>query len=253
MTDTRDTVTPLATGRVTVSPYQDILSSWGNTVFDQTVNQFASVTDRDSQWTSPPNGAVCYTAGEAQLWVRKAGAWAALSPPAPLTTGGPTVWTDPNGVVWIAKAGVNGGAYRQCRDVVHARVSTNAIYSITPTPTAIPFNTIERDPLGLYTTGSQRFTCPVAGLYSVTARNLFQITAAGQQVSCHFYKNGTVHSQSSILPGSTSTVGMNVNASVILCAANDYLQVFQIATATVSSVFGDATATNATFDYIGTG
>jgi hypothetical protein len=73
-------VNPLAaTGRVQVSPGQTISSaSWGNPVWDQSVNCFASPTDRDSQWPSPHDGSVCYTADLGFLWVRRAGVWRGL-------------------------------------------------------------------------------------------------------------------------------------------------------------------------------
>jgi hypothetical protein len=66
-------------GHVTVSPGQTISSaSWGNPVWNQSVNCFASVTDRDAQWATPPDGAVCYTVDAAALWIRKAGVWRGL-------------------------------------------------------------------------------------------------------------------------------------------------------------------------------
>lgn len=36
---------------------------------------FASTTVRDAQWTSPPDGAECYTIADAQKWVRIGGLW----------------------------------------------------------------------------------------------------------------------------------------------------------------------------------
>jgi hypothetical protein len=69
----------LAAGRLHVNPGDNVASSWGNTVFDQSVNQFLSTADRDSQWPSPPDGALCYTAGEATLWARRSGTWTAVA------------------------------------------------------------------------------------------------------------------------------------------------------------------------------
>jgi hypothetical protein len=73
------TPTPLAAGRQHVNPGDTIASTWGNTVFDQSVNQFVSTGDRDSQWVGPPDGALCYTAAENTLWLRRTGIWTVLS------------------------------------------------------------------------------------------------------------------------------------------------------------------------------
>jgi hypothetical protein len=73
---TLDQIMPLATqGRVQVSPGQVIASSWGNMVWDQSVNTFANNADRDTQWTAPKDGALAYTADTKTLWLRRGGAW----------------------------------------------------------------------------------------------------------------------------------------------------------------------------------
>ena len=67
------------TGRVQVSPGQTISSaSWGNPIWDQSVNCFASAADRDTQWPSPHDGSVAFQADTQTLWVHKAGAWHGL-------------------------------------------------------------------------------------------------------------------------------------------------------------------------------
>lgn len=70
-------VNPLAaTGRVQVSPGQTISSaSWGNPVWDQSINVFADAPSRDSQWPSPHEGSECYTLDTSSPWVYRAGAW----------------------------------------------------------------------------------------------------------------------------------------------------------------------------------
>lgn len=63
-------------GRVQVSPGQTISSaSWGNPVWDQSINCFASTTDRDSQWPTPHEGSECYTVDTGSPWVYRSGAW----------------------------------------------------------------------------------------------------------------------------------------------------------------------------------
>jgi hypothetical protein len=70
-------VNPLvATGRVQVSPGQTISSaSWGNPVWDQSINVFADAPSRDSQWPSPHEGSECYTLDTGSPWAYRSGAW----------------------------------------------------------------------------------------------------------------------------------------------------------------------------------
>lgn len=72
-------VTPLGSnGRLVVHPGDTIASVWGNTTYDQTVQQYASVADRNTQWPTPADGSVSYTTDTGTLWVRRSGAWKAL-------------------------------------------------------------------------------------------------------------------------------------------------------------------------------
>ena len=64
-----------ATGRLIVNPGDTILSAWGNTTFDQTVECFASAADRDAQWPTPQDGAVAYLADSGTVWLRRLGIW----------------------------------------------------------------------------------------------------------------------------------------------------------------------------------
>jgi hypothetical protein len=58
---------------------QIILASWGNEIRDRTMQVFATVAERDSQWPSPPNGAHCVTLDTGTVWLRRAGVWAATA------------------------------------------------------------------------------------------------------------------------------------------------------------------------------
>jgi hypothetical protein len=63
--------TPL--GHVTVSPGQTIASSsWGNPVWNQSIQCFASTSDRDAQWPTPTDGAMCYTVDTQSFWQYRA-------------------------------------------------------------------------------------------------------------------------------------------------------------------------------------
>jgi hypothetical protein len=62
-------------GNVQVAKGQVIASTWGNTLWNQSVQVFASTADRDNQFPNPPDGAQVYTAAEQAYWVRVAGVW----------------------------------------------------------------------------------------------------------------------------------------------------------------------------------
>lgn len=49
----------MATGRKQVAPRQTIASQWGNWVWDQSIQTFATLNDRNTQFPSPPRGACC--------------------------------------------------------------------------------------------------------------------------------------------------------------------------------------------------
>lgn len=68
----------MTTGRKTVAPGQTIASEWGNLVWDQSTQNFATTADRNTQWPAPLDGAICYTAAEKTWWVRVGGVWKPL-------------------------------------------------------------------------------------------------------------------------------------------------------------------------------
>jgi hypothetical protein len=68
-------VDPFATtGRLQVSAGQTIQSLWGNSLWDQSVNAFTTTADRDAQWPTPHDGAMCFTADTGTVWLRN-GTW----------------------------------------------------------------------------------------------------------------------------------------------------------------------------------
>ena len=67
-----------STGRITVNPGDLIASAWGNTTYDQTVQAYDNAGARDSQWPTPKDSAVAYTADTQTVWVRRAGTWRGL-------------------------------------------------------------------------------------------------------------------------------------------------------------------------------
>lgn len=57
-----------------------ILSAWGNSIRDRTVQQFASAAERSSQWSSPPVGAMSWITTPGLLSVYNGTAWVTITP-----------------------------------------------------------------------------------------------------------------------------------------------------------------------------
>lgn len=62
-----------------VVPNAPILSSWGNTIRDRTIQYFASAAERTAQWVSPPDGAFSWLDDVAELQVYNASTWISLT------------------------------------------------------------------------------------------------------------------------------------------------------------------------------
>jgi hypothetical protein len=68
-------------GRVQVAPGQVIQSSqWGNPLWDQSVQCFASAADRATQYPAPHEGSLSFLADTSRLDKFTGGAWAAVAP-----------------------------------------------------------------------------------------------------------------------------------------------------------------------------
>ena len=105
----------MATGRQTVAPGQTIASQWGNLVWDQSIQDFATVADRGSQHPSPKPGNAAWLEDTKTL----------------------TIWTGTNWQnVMISLAGSGGAVSIQSQNTV---VTTNsgAGFSVT-FPVAFP-------------------------------------------------------------------------------------------------------------------
>ena len=128
---------------------------------------------------------VCIAAGSPGTWTP-----VGTGLPAPVGTG-TTIqsYTDPAGQVWVAKNGVNGGAWRKAQDVLTARVFQTATVSCATVAAIWPFDTVTHDAYGLWVPASHYFVAPVAGVYALTGSVLYAQTAVAQQVQTYFTKN----------------------------------------------------------------
>jgi hypothetical protein len=102
----------MATGRKTVVVGQVIDPVvWGNPLWDQSVQQFASAADRSAQFPTPKNGAVTFLEDVQRLELRANGVWAPVTP-APVPPYATTV------VDMAARTGVAGQALKSPAAVV---------------------------------------------------------------------------------------------------------------------------------------
>ena len=180
--------------------------------------------------------------------------------PAPVTTG-TTVqsFTDPTGEVWIAKNGVNGGAWSRARDVLRARMYRSAAYtSVASTATRIPYDTVTYDPYGMATVaaaaGTQCFTIPVAGLYRLTSQTHIQGAATAGRSYAQRNGTGTVDVTSSvvfdIIQPANSQLVISGSEESLYGAATTWIQYF---TAVAQPFFVGPGDTWASILYVGTG
>jgi hypothetical protein len=261
-------IDPLATtpkGRVQVSPGQTISSaSWGNPVWDQSVNCFNSISDRDAQWPTPHDGAMCYTADTGTFWRCLNGVWSgSAGPMLPVAPASPFVsFTDGGGEVWVAKGGVNGGAWKKARDVLRAKVYRNAAGTVTQaTGINMGFDVAQEDPYGLLapspTYPSGQVTVPIAGRYLVLGQIRY-VVAANQGVTmyiCNLARNGTIIRQAGIFAATfaaTSAFGVPVHAEET-CAAGDTLTLCAGLVGTSTGLSVGAANTYMHVIYMGTG
>jgi hypothetical protein len=142
--------------------------------------------------------------------------------PSPLAaTAALATYTDPAGDVWVAKGGVNAGAWRRARDVLQARVYRAAAWTLTNNG-QIPFDTAVFDNYGLFVANA--FTVPVAGTYLAYGGMSANATAAGQTVGMYIQRNGTTSVQASTLSAASGFVFPN-GGDIFPCVAGDVLRV----------------------------
>ena len=126
---------------------------------------------------------------------------AALGAAAPLTS-----FTAPDGEVWVAKGGVNGGQWRKARDVLRVKACRQAAYNLGTAAVAMPWDLSIYDDYGLRS--GSNFTAPIAGWWRMHTQVGAAATASGQ------YQAGT------IVFGSSTAVRTN---QYMFAATNFYM------------------------------
>jgi hypothetical protein len=176
----------------------------------------------------------------------------------PVAAGAPlAAYTDPiTNEVYVAKGGVNGGAWRKARDVLYCRYYRATAFNTTTAVGVLPFDTVIADPYGLYNPTSGIFTVPVAGRYAFYSTATATPTAAGQNFQLYFSHNSPTNQ---IVYASVSSGGSGAGyRQVPTCryqdnlSAGDTVYTNQVATA-VLPVYPGAPYTYFYADYHGTG
>lgn len=174
-----------------------IASSWGNEIRNRTIQRFASVAERTSQWPSPPEGALSYVDDSDRLFVYTGSAWRYIA----------------------------GGA----QPLYAARMYRNAAVSTWGAGVVsgiCNYDTVDYDYNSNCTTGaSAKYTCPVDGLYHVNAAMGWE-SGGSDRVYLSIHKNATEvrRGVDMNLPAITMFGSCVVSADIV-CAANDYLDI----------------------------
>lgn len=172
-----------------------------------------------------------------------------------LAAGAPfSSFTDPWGEVWVAKGGVNAGAWKKARDVLHARWYRNAALPFSAGGGLLyAYDAMVRDPYTLW--NGSAFVAPVAGLYRASFFLSINTTAAGQTVQHRLLTNGSVIRQ--IFSFVVAYTGAATNTVPVACdvamAAGDTCQPYGLCSVALNGGAGAEYYTFGDFDYLGTG
>lgn len=118
--------------------------------------------------------------------------------PPPVTTG-TTVqsFVDATGDVWVAKAGVNNGAWKRARDVLHAYWYRNAGTNTSPSSAVFLHDTTggvvgSQDSYSLYNSATGTFNPPITGWWQIYHQIGGIATASGQWLQAVLRNGGGV-------------------------------------------------------------
>jgi hypothetical protein len=174
-------------------------------------------------------------------------------------TSGTTVqsFTDALGDLWVAKNGVNSGAWKRARDVINMRWNRGAGWTTPGTANTwavLAMDTVVFDVYSLYNSSSGLFTAPVAGIYSLFACIGFNTGATtGVQSGCAIWKNGAVARQTLITNGGSGYAEPQAFL-VDRLAAGDTIGSYQASSTASATTYGrGVNETQISIAYLGTG
>lgn len=115
----------------------------------------------------------------------------------------------------------------------------------------MPFNGVDYDTAGGFSTGTGKYTVPSPGRYRVTVVLTLNTLTAGHQIVSYVYKNGALHGTG--VPGTaTSSIFPTSQASdTVDCVAGDDLEGWYLATSGADAFHGVATDCYMTIEKVG--
>jgi hypothetical protein len=157
-------------------------------------------------------------------------------------------------VVWVAKSTVNSGNWARATDVLYSLVYRTAALNLPTSSGVFIWDSVTKDPYGIYSASTGFFTVPVTGLYRVTAEVGFSATAANQTVTLYLANQTAAYNQRTT--GSTGSGSTFATMSgLVNMTAGDTFRLNAVASASLAVVvpaFG-ITSTTMSFMYEGTG
>lgn len=181
-------------------------------------------------------------------WGLSVGGAQALPPP--VTTGATVqTFTDGGGNLWVAKAGVFGGAWRPARDVLQVAVHRSLAFTINGQQTLL-MDVNDYNPFAIYGSPGQ-FTVPVAGLWRFDEVIAATATAANQWIQANLNVNGSLVFQTQGVTGGANWFAC-VCYGVRNCAVGDTIQTNMNSSTSLNGQ-NLLAITRASCQYLGTG
>jgi hypothetical protein len=172
-------------------------------------------------------------------------------PPSITSGSGVQSFTDVLGTVWVAANGVNGGAWKQARDVLYSKWFRSSALTMAAAGGLVPLDTSVRDQYALYLSANSGWTIPVSGLWQFTFSLGAVSTAAGQAYNCRLYQNSgviTVYTSQSGLAGNLSAISVLEQ----FCSVGDLVQTYAVSANALAVITGQVW-TYGVAQYVGTG
>jgi hypothetical protein len=156
----------------------------------------------------------------------------------PATTGSQVAPAVPNNAYAVAQLTIAGGIANlngvavtdrrrpiNPRDVLEARVYRNAAFTFSGGQVTLPFDSVSRDPWGMWQMANSAFVIPVAGLYLVTVHVTTAPATNTQWLNIILTQNGGTVALTSGTNAIAAGYIVNIITDLVPCAVGDSLVV----------------------------